>query len=99
VATAGGVDLLLLLVDSLLWCSSDASVAVTDATIRVRVTLRLPVSQSSLSWCRAPSWRSAFLYFFRYAARGPMGVGAAMVSPDWVALVSLWETPTSSFGN
>jgi hypothetical protein len=24
-----------------------------------------------------------------------MGVGAAVVSADWVALVSLWETPTS----
>jgi hypothetical protein len=26
-----------------------------------------------------------------------MGVGAAVVSADWVALASLWEAPTMSF--
>jgi hypothetical protein len=36
----------LLLVDSLLRFSPDASVAVTDASVRVRVTLQLTVSQS-----------------------------------------------------
>jgi hypothetical protein len=42
----------LLLVESLLWRSRDASVAVTDATdaSRVRVTLRLTVSVSSPIW-------------------------------------------------
>jgi hypothetical protein len=26
-----------------------------------------------------------------------MGVGAAVVSADWVALVSLWEAPTNVY--
>jgi hypothetical protein len=26
-----------------------------------------------------------------------MGVGVAVVSADWVALISLWEAPTNSY--
>jgi hypothetical protein len=32
-----------------------------------------------------------------YAAPNPVGIGAAMVSTDWVALGSLWEAPTLHF--
>jgi hypothetical protein len=58
--------------DSLLRCSLDASVVVTDASVPpVRI-----------------------FYFCFWAASGPMGVGAAMLSVDWVMLASLWEDPT-----
>jgi hypothetical protein len=32
--------------------------------------------------------------FCHWVARETMGIEAAMVSADWVALVSLWEAPT-----